>query len=148
MPRENTPCGNPIFLSWVQGESPSYHSHHSAFKAEETWPDVCQELRDKARERGTKAAETYQKACNSLERCPVSYPRPRDLVCLNGIGPKTVGILEAKWKKHCEENELPLSVSLDNESFPALKYKEADRVRDGEGKVQSRSYHRFELRIR
>lgn len=65
------------------------------------------ELRDAAREKGTKAYDVYAKAARSLIACPVTYARPRDLVCLVGIGPKTVSILEGKWKTHCEENGLP-----------------------------------------
>lgn len=114
MPREKVPCGNPLFLSWVQGGfyDPLYFIKVPSM---EGWADVEVELRDKAREKGTKAAETYTKACNSLERCPVSYPRPRDLICLTGIGVKTVGILEFKWKKHCEENGLSVPGSPEGE---------------------------------
>ena len=62
------------------------------------------ELRDEARSKNMKSAETYMKACRSLAACPVKYERPRDLVCLQGIGPKIVAVLEKKWKGWCEEN--------------------------------------------
>ncbi|KAK8869647.1 hypothetical protein IAR55_000215 [Kwoniella newhampshirensis] len=80
MPRAKPPCGNPLFLQWME------------------------ELRDAAREKGMKSAEGYSKACKSLLNCPVTYTRPRELVVLQHIGEKTVGILEKKWKIHCEEN--------------------------------------------
>lgn len=76
-------CGNPLFLQWVE------------------------ELRDAAREKGSKAYESYSKAARSVQQCPITYARPRDLVVLAGIGEKTANILESKWKKHCEENGLP-----------------------------------------
>jgi hypothetical protein len=99
MPPKKHPCGNPLFLSWIEGAPPSLTSHIPA--------NIPPELRDQAREKGTKAYEVYSKAARSLNACPVTYDRPRDLVCLVGIGPKTVSILEGKWKKHCEENGLP-----------------------------------------
>ncbi|WWD16092.1 hypothetical protein CI109_100517 [Kwoniella shandongensis] len=80
MPRAKPPCGNPLYLQWME------------------------ELRDAAREKGMKSAEGYSKACKSLQNCPVTYSRPRDLVVLQHIGEKTVAILEKKWKVHCEEN--------------------------------------------
>ncbi|KAL7424025.1 Crossover junction endonuclease mus81 [Cryptotrichosporon argae] len=89
MPREQPPVGNPLFLSWVE------------------------QLRDDAREKGMRSAETFHKACKSLAACPVAYERPRDLVCLQGIGPKIVGILEQRYKTYCEDNGLPVpSASL------------------------------------
>ncbi|ORY28258.1 hypothetical protein BCR39DRAFT_496331 [Naematelia encephala] len=84
MSREKPACGNPLFLTWVE------------------------ELRDQARERGTKAYESYSKAARSLASCPVKYDRPRELVCLAGIGPKTVGILETKFRKYCLDQGLPI----------------------------------------
>ncbi len=142
MPREKVPCGNLLFLSWVQGELQAY--------LEAPFPGptgimmqrsvlTLSELREQARERGSKLAEVYTKASHSLERCPVSYPRPRDLICLAGIGPKTVGILEVKWKKHCEENGLPLIESPDSGLLPPLIRRDLTAGRaDGEGQVQSR----------
>ncbi|WVW82918.1 hypothetical protein I302_104932 [Kwoniella bestiolae CBS 10118] len=82
MPREKPPCGNPIFLKWME------------------------ELRDAAREKNMKSAEGYNKACRSLQNCPVTYSRPRELVVLQHIGEKTVAILEKKWKVYCEENNI------------------------------------------
>ena len=123
MLREKVPCGNPLFLGWVRGESHFWSRLQSLLEriptplraSRDAHLVAVLELRDKAREKGTKAAETYTKACNSLERCPVSYPRPRDLICLAGIGPKTVSILEVKWKKHCEENGLSLPGTPESE---------------------------------
>ncbi|WWC60941.1 uncharacterized protein I303_103517 [Kwoniella dejecticola CBS 10117] len=82
MPRAKPTCGNPIFLKWME------------------------ELRDAAREKNLKSAEGYGKACRSLQNCPVTYSRPRDLVVLQHIGEKTVAILEKKWKVYCEENDI------------------------------------------
>ncbi|WRT67289.1 uncharacterized protein IL334_004256 [Kwoniella shivajii] len=82
MPRVNPPCGNPMFLKWME------------------------ELRDAAREKNMKSAEGYGKACRSLQNCPVTYSRPRELVVLQHIGEKTVAILEKKWKTYCEENNI------------------------------------------
>ncbi|KAK6903081.1 hypothetical protein I203_108343 [Kwoniella mangroviensis CBS 8507] len=82
MPREKPPCGNPLFLKWME------------------------ELRDAAREKNMKSAEGYNKACRSLQNCPVTYTRPRELVVLQHIGEKTVAILEKKWKTYCEENDI------------------------------------------
>ncbi|KIR54232.1 crossover junction endonuclease MUS81 [Cryptococcus gattii Ru294] len=66
-------CGNPLFLQWME------------------------EIRDAAREKGSKSAETYSKACRSLELCPVTYGRPRDLAVLAHIGEKTIAQLENRW---------------------------------------------------
>ncbi|WWC69301.1 uncharacterized protein I206_103239 [Kwoniella pini CBS 10737] len=82
MPRAKPTCGNPIFLKWME------------------------ELRDAAREKNMKSAEGYNKACRSLQNCPVTYSRPRDLVVLQHIGEKTVAILEKKWKVYCEDNNI------------------------------------------
>lgn len=73
------------------------------------------ELRDSAREKGLKTADVYQKGCRSLAACPIAYDRPRQLVQLQGIGPKTVEILEKKLKAHCEANDLPMPVSPPSE---------------------------------
>ncbi|ORX33412.1 hypothetical protein BD324DRAFT_639692 [Kockovaella imperatae] len=83
MPRERAQCGNPLFLSWIE------------------------ELRDAARDKGTKAAESYGKAARSVSSCPTPFTRPRDLIVLQGVGPKIVHILEGKWRTYCEENGLP-----------------------------------------
>ncbi|WWC89882.1 uncharacterized protein L201_004810 [Kwoniella dendrophila CBS 6074] len=82
MPPRKPPCGNPVFLKWME------------------------ELRDAAREKNMKSAEGYGKACRSLQNCPVTYTRPRELVVLQHIGEKTVAILEKKWKTYCEENNI------------------------------------------
>jgi crossover junction endonuclease MUS81 len=77
-------------------------------------------MRDAAKEKGTKLAEVYHKACKSLQACPVTYDRPRDLVVLAGIGPKTVGILEVRWRKHCEENGIEIAPDVESECRLAL----------------------------
>ncbi|KAL1411098.1 Crossover junction endonuclease mus81 [Vanrija albida] len=79
MPPPPARCANPLFLQWLE------------------------ELRDAAREKGLKTSDVYSKACRSLAACPVPYDRPRELAQLQGIGPKTVALLEARLKKHCEE---------------------------------------------
>ncbi|OCF44157.1 hypothetical protein I317_01949 [Kwoniella heveanensis CBS 569] len=81
-PKQKPPCGNPMFLKWME------------------------ELRDAAREKNLKSGEGYAKACRSLQNCPVTYNRPRELVVLQHIGEKTVAILEKKWKAWAEENGL------------------------------------------
>ncbi|WVF72028.1 hypothetical protein IAT40_006840 [Kwoniella sp. CBS 6097] len=81
-PKHKPPCGNPMFLKWME------------------------ELRDTAREKNLKSGEGYAKACRSLQNCPVTYNRPRELVVLQHIGEKTVAILEKKWKAWAEENGL------------------------------------------
>jgi crossover junction endonuclease MUS81 len=77
------------------------------------------ELRDSAREKGSKSFETFSKACRSLSACPVTYPRPRDLVVLQGIGPKIASVLETRYLKYCQENGLPLPGSPESESDPS-----------------------------
>ncbi|WVQ98892.1 hypothetical protein IAU59_006023 [Kwoniella sp. CBS 9459] len=79
-PMQKPPCGNPMFLKWME------------------------ELRDAAREKNLKSGEVYAKACRSLQNCPVTYNRPRELVVLQHIGEKTVSILEKKWKAWAEDN--------------------------------------------
>lgn len=61
------------------------------------------EMRDKAQEKGHKIADVYKKGCRSLAACPVRYERPRDLVQLQGIGPKTVALLDSRLRAHCKE---------------------------------------------
>ncbi|ODO10868.1 hypothetical protein I350_01467 [Cryptococcus amylolentus CBS 6273] len=75
-----TKCGNPLFLKWTE------------------------EIRDAAREKGSKSAETYSWACKSIALCPVTYARPRDLVCLKSVGDKTVSQLEKRWAEYCKAN--------------------------------------------
>lgn len=53
----------------------------------------------------------YAKGCRSLAACPISYSRPRDLIQLQGIGPKTVSILERRLKVHCEQTGEPYPAS-------------------------------------
>ena len=69
------------------------------------------ELRDAAREKGLRTADVYAKGCRSLAACPIAYARPRELVQLQGIGPKTVAILETRLKAHCEANGTALPPS-------------------------------------
>jgi crossover junction endonuclease MUS81 len=69
----------------------------------ESESELTPDLRDQARDKGLKIADVYAKGCRSLAACPVAYERPRDLVQLQGIGPKTVGMLETRLKAHCEE---------------------------------------------
>jgi crossover junction endonuclease MUS81 len=57
------------------------------------------ELRDEALAKQKKSSESYQRACMSIEACPVQYARPRDLICLRGVGDKTIKILETRWDK-------------------------------------------------
>ncbi|WVO14012.1 hypothetical protein L204_101637 [Cryptococcus depauperatus] len=80
MTTKNT-CGNPLFLQWME------------------------EIRDAAREKGSRSAESYHKACRSLEVCPVTYQHPRDLVVLAHIGIKTISMLEKRWIEWRKENE-------------------------------------------
>lgn len=53
----------------------------------------------------------YAKGCRSLAACPIVYSRPRDLIQLQGIGPKTVNILERRLKAHCEQTGEPYPIS-------------------------------------
>ena len=76
------------------------------------------ELRDRARETGSKAYDSYAKATRSISSCPVVYNHPRELMALAGVGVKTVQILETKWKKHCEENGIPIQSTPPSTSFP------------------------------
>lgn len=63
-----------------------------------------------------KSAEAYGKACKSLAACPVTYERPRELICLTGVGAKTVDILEKKWRAWCIENGKPIDPSPESKS--------------------------------
>lgn len=69
----------------------------SSMRLQQTVADISVEIRDAAREKGSKSAETYSKACRSLELCPVTYGRPRDLAVLAHIGEKTIAQLENRW---------------------------------------------------
>ncbi|BEI81713.1 hypothetical protein CcaverHIS002_0208730 [Cutaneotrichosporon cavernicola] len=71
-------CANPLFLKWLE------------------------ELRDAAREKGLKVADVYHKGCRAIAACPIAYTRPAALAPLQGIGPKTIQLLEAKLKAHCK----------------------------------------------
>lgn len=53
----------------------------------------------------------YNKGCRSLAACPIAYSRPGDLIQLQGIGPKTVNILERRLKAHCKETGEPYPTS-------------------------------------
>ncbi|WVQ78586.1 hypothetical protein IAT38_000672 [Cryptococcus sp. DSM 104549] len=67
-------CGNPVFLQFME------------------------ELRDEARERGTKSAEAYGKAHRAIAACPTTFDHPRELIQLTNVGDRTVQLLEKKWK--------------------------------------------------
>jgi hypothetical protein len=64
--------------------------------------ELTTELRDGAREKGLKVAEVYNKGCRAIAACPVAYTRPAELAPLQGIGPKTIQLLDAKLKAHCK----------------------------------------------
>lgn len=78
------------------------------------------EIREDAQAKGLKTAEAYGKGCKSLAACPVTYERPRDLICLTGIGPKTVALLEKRWRAWCMETGRPIDATPDSESGPFL----------------------------
>jgi crossover junction endonuclease MUS81 len=79
------------------------------------------ELRDAAREKGIKSAESYGKACRSLAACPITYTRPRELTALVGIGDKTAQMLEVRWAAYCKENGMPLPGEISPGMSPLLE---------------------------
>ncbi|KAA8632417.1 hypothetical protein SMACR_05189 [Sordaria macrospora] len=74
----------PLFLEWVK-----------------EWWDI-------ERERNSKGAPTYKKAYNSLKVCPLTFRHPAELDALHGFGPKICQRLTDKFKRHCEDNGLPM----------------------------------------
>lgn len=93
-------CGNPLFLQWME------------------------EIRDAAREKGSKSAETYSKACRSLEFCPVTYDRPRDLAILAHIGEKTIAQLENRWIEYRKSHGLDVPAEPEKLSTAEPKTKD------------------------
>lgn len=81
------------------------------------------EIRDAAREKGSKSAETYSKACRSLEFCPVTYDRPRDLAILAHIGEKTIAQLENRWIEYRKSNDLDVPAEPESECLFKLSVK-------------------------
>lgn len=106
-PASRPACGNPLWLTWLEGPSTFSFSVYCKTMKQNTRADRSVELRDAAREKGMKSAEAYSKACRSLSLCPVTYHRPRELTVLQGIGAKTAQILEVKWATYCKDNGLP-----------------------------------------
>lgn len=92
-------CANPLFLKWLEGESLLEPFRLTA------------ELRDAAREKGHKVADAYNKGCRAIAACPVAYTRPVELAPLQGIGPKTIQLLDAKLKAHCKATGEPYPAS-------------------------------------
>lgn len=92
----------------------------SGYEMEER-PLTLPEFRLEAQEKNLKSAESYGKACKSLASCPVTYERPRELLCLAGIGAKTVEMLEKKWRAWCVENGRTVDPSPERESSTELK---------------------------
>ncbi|RYP23087.1 hypothetical protein DL765_001342 [Monosporascus sp. GIB2] len=84
MPDDDETCANPLLLKWIK------------------------ESLDLARERNSKAVNTYKSAYNALKACPITFTHPSQLQQLKGFGPKLTDRLTEKMKKHCEENGLPM----------------------------------------
>ncbi|CAG8951894.1 hypothetical protein HYFRA_00005698 [Hymenoscyphus fraxineus] len=103
MPRNDTECANPVWLSWVK------------------------EWLDKERERGTKAVTTYKKAHDSLKACPMRFEHPSQVIQLTGFGPKLCDRLTEKLRKDCEEKGIEMP------AIPKKKRKKATSSGGGEG---------------
>jgi crossover junction endonuclease MUS81 len=63
---------------------------------------------EKARERNSKGATTYQHAYDSLKACPITFGHPASLQQLKGFGPKLCERLTEKLREHCQQNGLPM----------------------------------------
>jgi hypothetical protein len=134
-------CGNQMFLDWLTGTYIAIGLSHIMFtsiqdlKPTATKPGsrspaktnvlkqevlIIAEIREDAQAKGLKTAEAYGKGCKSLAACPVTYERPRDLICLTGIGPKTVALLEKRWRAWCMETGRSIDATPESESCPFL----------------------------
>lgn len=135
-------CGNPLFLSWMEGALVCGISTEECRRQAgvedggerdrivpriEACTESYAELRADAQSKNLKSAESYGKACKSLYNCPVTYDRPRDLVCLVGIGAKTVDLLEKKWRAWCVENGRPIEVTPESTCMIMFATAQADR---------------------
>lgn len=76
------PCGNPLFLEWLT------------------------EIYESLRSSDARSTQTYKKACDALQSCPIKYVRPAELIHLRGIGPGIVKQLEKKQKEYYEREGL------------------------------------------
>ncbi|EPQ31236.1 uncharacterized protein PFL1_01421 [Pseudozyma flocculosa PF-1] len=68
------------------------------------WLTFIGAWRDEARERGSKAAQTFNKAYRSLAACPIPFQHPCQTTQLVGIGPTIASRLEQELQKWCDEN--------------------------------------------
>ncbi|KAL2067014.1 hypothetical protein VTL71DRAFT_1438 [Oculimacula yallundae] len=74
----------------------------------ELWLSFAQEWLNTARERNSKGAQTYKKACTSLKACPFELQHPSELVQLTGWGSVLADRLTKELQAHCEANNLPM----------------------------------------
>ncbi|CAG8973296.1 hypothetical protein HYALB_00000058 [Hymenoscyphus albidus] len=102
MPRNDTECANPLWLSWVK------------------------EWYEKESERGIKAVTTYKKAYDSLRACPLRFEHPSQVIQLTGFGPKLCDRLTEKLRKYCEEEGIEMP------AIPKKKRKKATSSGGGE----------------
>lgn len=68
------------------------------------WLTFIAAWRDDAQAKGSKAAQTYQKAYRSLSACPIPFQHPCQTTQLVGIGPMIAKRLEQDLQKWCQEN--------------------------------------------
>ncbi|GJJ68301.1 crossover junction endonuclease MUS81 [Entomortierella parvispora] len=77
-------CGNPQYLGWIE------------------------EWMEHARENNNKSYYIYRKAHESMAKYPTRFQHPSEALCLAGVGPKIVGMLESKLAAYCVENDIPM----------------------------------------
>lgn len=72
------------------------------------WYTFAFEWLTEARNRNSKGAQTYKKACDSLKACPFELQHPSEVIQLTGWGPKLVDRLTKDLQSYCDANMLPM----------------------------------------
>ncbi|PWN51175.1 hypothetical protein IE53DRAFT_386468 [Violaceomyces palustris] len=76
--------------------------------SKELWLKFLASWRDEAQGRGSKAAQTYNKAHRSLSACPIPFQHPSQTVQLVGIGPTIAKRLTDELERWCKQNGQPM----------------------------------------
>ncbi|CZT02229.1 related to Crossover junction endonuclease MUS81 [Rhynchosporium agropyri] len=74
----------------------------------ELWLGFAREWYETARERNSKGAQTYKKACASLKACPFEFQHPSEVVQLTGWGTVLANRLTKDLQEYYDTNKLPM----------------------------------------
>ncbi|KAH9823175.1 ERCC4 domain-containing protein [Melampsora americana] len=71
------------------------------------WADWIAEEAELASGKGSRAADSYNKAARALRACPHLLNHPKEAKGLSGIGDKVVAIITRRMEKICRDEDIP-----------------------------------------